>query len=196
MESRQYLQAQGSRRSQGRVGTAPMAEMPSAGCFTHTPEEPGASRHQHVSFSCILLVRIGPLPRQAAGQGWKHATYQKNGRKLVGPLRMQWTRLHAQLTARKAWLPAQGRFLQERVKQAAAKTNETSSRTGLVDRSKGGRGTGTASFCFWKFCRQRCPHAQHGADAVTWNQPDATWSQGSGPSRFPRGDFVIGLCRV
>ena len=40
---------------------------PGRGCFTYTPRRAQEkAHHQHISFSCILMVRIGPLPWQAA----------------------------------------------------------------------------------------------------------------------------------
>lgn len=48
-------------------GGSPEAQTLGRGCFTYTPRRAQKKAcHQHISFSCILMVRIGPLPRQAA----------------------------------------------------------------------------------------------------------------------------------
>lgn len=71
-------------RTRAVWGQAPTARMRGVGCFTHTQESSGESRPQHISFSCILLVRTGHCHGTLPAWGWKHSIYQKNGRKRWG----------------------------------------------------------------------------------------------------------------
>ena len=109
--------------TQCRVGAAPRRR-PLAGVAL--PTHPGEPRRKPVTSTFPSVVSwwsgLGHCHGRLPACGWKHSTYQKNGRKLVGPFWIQWTCLHSQLTAGKAQLHKE-RFLQERVKQASAKTN-------------------------------------------------------------------------
>lgn len=114
-----------------------MARMPEVGHFSGTQGSAGETRHQPASFQRILSAGTGPCRGTLPAWGWKHSAYQKNGRKLVGPLWMQWARLHSQRSDGKAQLSKLRRSLQKRVQQATAKTDGAGSGPGLAGLSKG-----------------------------------------------------------
>lgn len=102
-------------------GAAPRGADPRQGLLHLHAQKKGC--HQHISFSCILLVRIEPLPRQAACLRMETLNISEKWAEAGGAISdsMDLPSLPAHCWEGSA--PQAERFLQERVKQASAKTN-------------------------------------------------------------------------
>ena len=159
-------------------------QTPGRGCFTYTPRRKPVTSTFPSVVSCWsgLSQCHGRLP----ACGWKHSTYQKNGRKLVGPFRIQWTCLHSQLTAGKAQLHKQRGFYRKGLNRHLPRQTKPAPGLALEMEAKAGMGRGTVSL---KSSLQLMPPWLHMALRLCHVEPPRLHVKASsGWSHLPRGD--------
>lgn len=139
-----------------------MAQMPGVGCSTHTPRRAlEKAHHPHISFGCILLVRIGPLPRQAACLGMETLDLSQKWAEVGGATLDAVNSPSLPAHCREGSAPQAERFLQE--KRLTGICQDKLSQLRLKQR----RARGEEQSLSGSPASSDAHRAQHGADALS-----------------------------